>query len=70
MRGKRLQARRLKLQALAALDRAHRCAYCKRALADTGRWVRVGATGEPKTYCSEDCLDTDLALEQGVERIH
>ena len=59
----RLTARRKAANArLAALDRANRCAACRRPLPKTGAWQTFAGAGD--RYCSRDCYD-DAAEARG-----
>lgn len=58
MNKKRLTARRAHNAELARIDAANRCGTCKRELPTRGVHMHWG---DPKMYCSSECLDNSEA---------
>ena len=53
-RRQQMKTRKERNQELAKLDAAHRCGYCKGPLPTRGVQMRWG---DPKMYCSAECLN-------------
>jgi hypothetical protein len=64
MTQKRLTDRRRRNAELAALDRSNRCIVCKIAIRAGGGFARVVGGRIGDRYCSQDCIDVDVYLDQ------
>lgn len=65
MAKKRITERRRRNLEFGAMDRANRCAICKRDLADAGQIVEDFLV--PGKCCSDDCLAELLARQEITE---